>query len=195
MGGSPMRAKVRDIFQTVLLGIVIFLALQGSIQNFRVEGSSMTPALRDSQYLLVNKILYYRLDKNRLGNLIPFYAPENNGKIYPFHPPERGEVVVFNFSRDQSRNFVKRVIAVPGDWVEISNGKVLVNGEVMLESYAIGQSYPSIPKILLRDNQYFVLGDNRSESSDSRHWGPIHLDSIVGKAWISYWPFSEFAFE
>jgi signal peptidase I len=195
MGGLPMRAKVRDIFQTVLLGILIFLALQGSIQNFRVEGSSMTPALRDSQYLLVNKALYYRLDKGRLGKLIPFYVPENNGVLYPFHPPERGEVVVFKFFKDQSRNFVKRVIAVPGDWVEIRDGKVLVNDKVILESYAIGQSYPSIPKILLLDNQYFVLGDNRSESSDSRHWGPIHLDSIVGKAWISYWPFSELAFE
>ena len=195
MGGSSMRAKVRDIFQTGLLCIVIFLALQGSIQNFRVEGSSMTPALHDSQYLLVNKVLYYRLDKGKLGRLIPFYGPENNGTLYPFHPPQRGEVVVFKFSRDQSRNFVKRVIAVPGDSVEIRSGKVLVNDKIILESYAIGQSYPPIPKTLLRDDQYFVLGDNRSESSDSRHWGPIHLDSIVGKAWISYWPFSELAFE
>ena len=193
-----MRAKVREVLQTILLALLIFMALQASVQNFRVEGSSMDPTLSDSQYLLVNKLFYYRLDKGKLAGWLPFFNAEEGDTLYPFHPPSRGEVVVFRFPRDESRDFVKRVIGVPGDTVEIRDGKVFVNDRALQESYVAGPSNCSPPKTCqtrLKDKEYFVLGDNRVASNDSRDWGPVHLDNIVGRVWISYWPFSELGFE
>ncbi|MCZ6615664.1 MAG: signal peptidase I [Chloroflexi bacterium] len=192
-----MRAKVREVIQTILIALLIFMALQASVQNFRVEGSSMDPTLRDSQYLLVNKLFYYRLDKGKLAGWLPFFNAEEGDTLYPFHPPSRGEVVVFRFPRDESRDFVKRIIGVPGDEVEIRDGRVFVNGRALQESYALGPSICSLPQtcqIRLKDGDYFVLGDNRSASNDSRDWGPVHLDNIIGRVWVSYWPFSELGF-
>ena len=193
-----MRAKVREVLQTILLALLIFMALQASVQNFRVEGSSMDPTLRDSQYLLVNKLLYYQLDKARLARWLPFFNAEEGDTLHPFHPPNRGDVVVFRFPRDESRDFVKRVIGVPGDTVEIRDGRVFVNDRAIQEPYVVGPSSCSPQKTCqarLKDREYFVLGDNRGASNDSRDWGPVHLDNIIGRVWVSYWPLSELGFE
>jgi signal peptidase I len=193
-----MRAKVREALQTILLALLIFMALQASVQNFRVEGSSMDPTLHNSQYLLVNKLLYYRLDKSKLARWLPFFNAGEGDDLYPFHPPNRGDVVVFRFPKDESRDFVKRVIGVPGDKVEIRDGRVFVNDRAIQESYVTGPSTCAPPKTCqtrLKDGEYFVLGDNRGASNDSRDWGPVHLDNIIGRVWVSYWPFSELGFE
>ena len=195
---TTMRVQIREVLKTILLALLIFMALQASIQNFRVEGSSMDPTLSDRQYLLVNKLLYYRLDKARLARWLPFFDAEEGDNLYPFHPPNRGEVVVFRFPRDESRDFVKRVIGVPGDEVEIRDGRVFVNDRALQESYVLGSSNCSFPQtcqIHLKDGEYFVLGDNRPASNDSRDWGPVRLDNIIGRVWVSYWPFSELGFE
>ena len=158
----------------------------------------MDPTLRDSQYLLVNQLLYYRLDKARLARWLPFFNAEEGAILYPFHPPSRGDVVVFRFPRDESRDFVKRVIGVPGDTVEIRDGRVFVNDRAIQEPYVVGPSSCSPQKTCqarLKDREYFVLGDNRGASNDSRDWGPVHLDNIIGRVWVSYWPFSELGFE
>lgn len=193
-----MRTKVREVLQTALIAALIFIALQTSIQNFRVEGSSMVPTVVDSQYLLVNKLLYYRLDKGKLARWVPFFSAEHGDTLHLFHPPSRGELVVFRFPKDKARDFVKRIIGVPGDTVEIRDGRVFVNDWAVPESYARSPStcfaYQTC-KILLKGSEYFVLGDNRGFSNDSRDWGPVRLDDIVGKVWISYWPFSELGFE
>ena len=106
--------------------------------------------------------------------------------------------MVFRFPRDESRDFVKRVIGVPGDKLEIRDGRVFLNDRALQESYVLGPSNCSFPRtceIRLKDGEYFVLGDNRPASNDSRDWGPVHLDNIIGRVWVSYWPFSELGFE
>ena len=191
---QPMRAQIREILQTALLALLIFMALQASVQNFRVEGSSMQPTLHGGEYLLVNKFVYYRLDKARLARWIPFRDAEEGEVVYPFHPPRRREVVVFRFPQDPTRDFVKRVIAVPDDTVEVRAGRVYVNDELLDEPYVADRSRSVSPRRVLAEGEYFVLGDNRPSSNDSRDWGPVPLDNIVGRAWVTYWPFSDLGF-
>ena len=166
-----MCSQIREVLQTVLLALLIFMALQVSVQNFRVEGSSMKPTLQNGQYLLVNKFIYYRLDKARLARWLPFLNAGDGEALYPFHPPDRGEVVVFHFPRDPSRDFVKRVIAVPGDTVEIRQGRVYVNDAVVDEPYVSDRSRSILPRRALGEGEYFVLGDNRPFSNDSPRLG------------------------
>ena len=189
-----MRSLVREVLQTVLLALLIFMALQASIQNYRVEGSSMQSTLEDGQHLLVNKLVYYRLDRERLARWLPFLDAKDGEVLYPFHPPRRGEIVVFRFPKDPSRDFVKRVIAMPGDTVEVQRGRVYVNDGLIDEPYITSPSRFSFAKTLMEDGEYFVLGDNRPASNDSRDWGPVHLNDIIGRAWVTYWPFSELGF-
>ena len=154
----------------------------------------MKPALQDKQYLLANKVLYYHLDKARLARWLPFIDSDEKSFLYPFHPPSRGEVVVFRYPGDESRHFVKRVIGVPGDKVQIHGGKVYLNNTELREPYVVGSSncfHPKICQSWLNDGEYFVLGDNRQASNDSRDWGPVPMENVVGRAWVTYWPFSE----
>jgi len=186
-----MRRTLREILQTVLLGLLLFSGLQAGVQNFRVEGSSMNPTLGEGQYLLVNKLVYFRLDKARLAEHLPFVHAEAEDVTYLFHPPQRGEVIVFRYPKEESRDFVKRVIAIPGDTVEIQRGKVHINGTPLEEPYVVEPSRSSMEKRVMGPDEYFVLGDNRLHSNDSRNWGPVPLENIVGRVWMSYWPFSE----
>ncbi len=188
-----MRAVVRELIGTVILALLIFLALQFSVQNFRVEGSSMEPTLEEGQYLLVNKILYLRLDPQDIFKFIPFLDSDRTNFLFPISSPERGEVIIFHFPRDPSRDFVKRVIGEPGDTVEIKRGTVLVNGEALQEPY-INASKPyqgSMAPFHVGENEYFVLGDNRRASNDSRDWGAVPAENIIGKAWVNYWPLDQ----
>ena len=116
----------------------------------------------------------------------------DEGSSYLFDPPQRGEVVVFRFPVDPSRDFVKRVIAVPGDSVEIRNGNVFVNDKALEEPYTLDdpRGITMIEQVMGPD-EYFVLGDNRLQSNDSKNWGPVPLENIIGKVWVSYWPLSE----
>ena len=102
-----------------MLAAVIFFAVRTLAQNFRVEGSSMEPGLHDGQYLLVNKAIFFKINLDRLSKYIPFIDPGDNPERFLFRAPQRGDVIVFRFPRDPSRDFIKRVIAVPGDTVEI----------------------------------------------------------------------------
>ncbi len=189
-----MRSQIRELLQTVLLALLIFVALQASIQNYRVQGSSMQPTLHEGQFLLVNRLVYSRFDKARLARFLPFVDAETEDVVYPFHPPQRGDVVVFRFPWDPSERFVKRIIAVPGDTVEIRRGKVYVNDELLEEPYIVDSSRASLERRRMTAEEYFVLGDNRPASNDSRRFGPVPLNNILGKAWITYWPFSQLGF-
>ena len=185
-----MSSIVREFLEAIVLALVVFLVIQTSVQNFKVEGSSMQPTLEGGQYLLVNKLVYFRIDKERLSRIIPFWRVDNSEQSFAVHPPERGEVVVFRFPKDPSRDFVKRVIGVPGESVEIRNGTVFVNGQALDEPYLTSHDRSDMGQIFLRDGQYFVLGDNRSGSNDSRNWGPVPEENFLGKVWIIYWPLS-----
>ena len=187
-----MRKTLREILQTVLLTLILFAGLQGTVQNVRVDGFSMRPTLDEDQYLLVNKLAYSQINLANLSKYIPFFDFVGEGSSYLFDPPKRGDVVVFRFPVDPSRDFVKRVIAVPGDSVEIRNGNVFVNGKALEEPYTLDAPRGiSMLEQVMGPDEYFVLGDNRLQSNDSKNWGPVPLENIIGKVWISYWPLSE----
>jgi signal peptidase I len=158
-----VRRLVRDL---LLLVGVVFLGLVFLFQPFKVEGASMQPALVDHERILVNKLIY------RLG------------------PVQRGDVVVFWFPGDPHRSFVKRVIGVPGDHVAIRNGQVFVNGEALDEPYLTSspQRGDHHQPVTVRAGHYFVLGDHRTVSNDSRAWGQVPERLILGKAVLRYWP-------
>lgn len=183
-----MRALIRELIETVILALLIFLGLQFSIQNFRVEGSSMQPTLEEGQYVLVNKLVYLRLAPQGLSSLLPFVNSDREEVIFPFSAPSLGDVVIFHFPRDPSRDFVKRVIGVPGDVVEIKQGRVFLNGEEIDEPYVTHPDQGSMAPRSIPENSFFVLGDNRRASNDSRDWGTVPAENIIGKAWVSYWP-------
>ncbi len=186
-----MRRTLREILQTVLLTLILFAGLQGTIQNVRVDGFSMRPTLDENQYLLVNKLAYSQINLANLSRYIPFFDLGGE-ESYLFDSPQKGDVVVFRFPVDPSRDFVKRVIAVPGDSVEIRDGNVLVNGTALKESYTLEAPRAiSMSEQVMGTEEYFVLGDNRLQSNDSKNWGPVPLENIIGKVFVSYWPLSE----
>jgi signal peptidase I len=186
-----LRSALREIVETILLTLIIFLVVRGLVQPYRVEGTSMEPNLHSGQFLLVNKAVYFRLDPAQIAQYVPFINFSSARPMSLFHPPERGDVIVFRFPKDTSRDFVKRVIAVPGETVEIKGGVVHVNGQKLNEPYLRDNAnYNHGPEVVPPDN-YFVLGDNRNNSSDSHVWGDVEAQFIIGKAWLSYWPVSE----
>jgi signal peptidase I len=177
-----------ELVQTVILAAILFLAVRALAQNFRVEGSSMEPGLHNGQYLLVNKAVYYKINLKTLSRYIPFINAGDEPERFLLHGPQRGDVVVFRFPGDTHRDFIKRVIGVPGDTVEITDGVVKVNGVLIDEPYIMSRSHSDYAAAVVPPRSYFVLGDNRSNSSDSRNWGFVPEGNIIGKAQVSYWP-------
>ena len=195
---ATARALTRDLVQTVILALIIFLAFRFVVQNYRVEGPSMEPTVSGGQHLLVNRLVYLRFDDAHLPDFLPFVNGETGGQVYAFHPPRRGEVVVFRFPEEE-RDFVKRIVGLPGDTVEIRAGEVFVNGRPLNEPYVTDPDSGSMGPITVGEGSYFVLGDNRRRSDDSRprgagpgsQWRPVPAESIVGRAWLRYWPLAE----
>jgi signal peptidase I len=192
---SGIRGVVREILETAIFVLLIFLIVRGVVQNFKIEGQSMEPNLHSGQYILVNKIVFFHFDMNAPMRLLPGNAELGQKIVYPFRRPHRGDVVVFEYPRDQSKDYIKRVIGVEGDTVEIRDGKVFVNGVMLNEPYL--QGAPTICRvedrcaqgaIAVQAGTIFVLGDNRNNSSDSREWDELPLDRVIGQAWVSYWP-------
>lgn len=184
-----MREFIRELIETLLLSLAVFLALHLSVQNFRVEGSSMVPTLTEGQYIVANKIIYSRVTTDSILGFLPFAQPSGEGgSLYTFHPPRHGEIIIFNFPSDRSRDLVKRVIGLPGDTIEIQDGQVIRNGQPIDEPYVVNPDRRGIDPLVVPENSYYVLGDNRASSSDSRDWGFLSDEHVVGRAWISYWP-------
>ncbi|MCA9994663.1 MAG: signal peptidase I [Anaerolineales bacterium] len=162
---QPTEILVREIIETLLLTFFIFWLVNSLVGRYRIDGSSMNPTLADSQYLLINNVTYY-LDE-----------------------PERGDIIVFLHPRSDL-NLIKRVIGLPGDHVEVRDGMVIVNQVSLDEPYiAAPPNYSGIWDV--PDGQYFVLGDNRNNSSDSHSWGFLPVGNILGKASVVYWPPSD----
>ena len=162
-GLRTLRTWMRDLFFSVLISFFIILFVY---QPVRVEGGSMEPGLEDQEHIFINKLVY------RLESI------------------ERGDIVVFRYPRDTHKSFIKRVIALPGDRIRISYGHVFVNDEQVPEPYVPSdyQDAKSFPEIVVPNNAYFMLGDHRSASNDSREFGPIMRSYIYGKAVFGYWP-------
>lgn len=186
----------REVVETAILALVIFVGVRAVVQNFRVEGASMEPNFHTGQYVLVNKLLYTRLDRVPLVKWLPFVDESEHGDFL-FHPPKRGDVVVFEppIPNSGERDFIKRVIGEPGEHVLVKDGRIYINGLLLEEQYLPGiQTFCGGQwcDVTLGEDEYYVMGDNRGNSSDSKLWGPIKSDNIIGKAWLIYLPFSDF---
>ncbi len=154
---------LREIVETVLLAVILFLIVNFTTGRFEVRGYSMEPTLYDGQYLIVSKV------------------------IYRIHPPERGDIIVFHPPNGDSDDYIKRVVGLPGETVEVRDGATWIDGVPLEEPYMVSSGGSSGPRTL-GEGQYFVLGDNRANSSDSRSWGILPQEDIIGKAWLCYWP-------
>ena len=153
----------RDLLVSLAISAFIIIFLY---QPVKVEGTSMMPGLEDQERIFVNKF------------------------VYRWEPIQRGDIVVFRYPRDPSKSYIKRVIGVAGDRVRIENGQVFVNGEAVDEDY-VPSDYAdarSYPQVTVPANSYFVLGDHRTMSNDSRDFGPVNERYIYGKAVFGYWP-------
>lgn len=161
--GSSLGLWLRDLFVSVAASVLIITFLY---QPVRVEGTSMLPRLEDSDRLFINKFVYH------------------------IAAIERGDVVVFHYPRDPEKSYIKRVIALPGDRIWIAQGEVWVNGTPLHESYVPEQyrDTRSMADMIVPPNTYFMMGDHRSISSDSREFGPVQRSLIYGKAVFIYWP-------
>jgi signal peptidase I len=156
---------IRDLAFSVLIAVILIVFIY---QPVKVEGTSMMPALTDQERIFINKFNYHF----GIGNI------------------ERGDMVVFWFPVDTTKSYIKRVIGLPGDVVEIDRGQVIVNGKPLVENY-VPEEYrdrSSYPARTVPPDNYFVLGDHRSSSNDSRNWGYVDRKNIYGKAVFVYWP-------
>ncbi len=164
---------VREVIETVVLTLLMFLVIHSAVQNFNVDGHSMEPNLHDKELILVDKWTYL------------------------FHAPSRGDVIVFVAPPAPTEDYVKRIIGVPGDVITINNGSPTVDGVTLKESYVRPENMGATPedmainKMIVPPNDYFVMGDNRVGSSDSRTWGLLPRKNIIGRAALVYWPFGQ----
>ena len=188
---SPPTAKnqagraVREVVETLLLAALIFFLVRLVVLNFRVDGESMLPNLDDGQMLLVNRNAYQFVDAG--GN-----------RYYPFDPPERGDVIVFDPPTGSDKPYIKRIIGLPGEEVTFGDGNVFINGELLAEDYIEERTRCGARSdncdVIVPEGHVYVLGDHRNNSSDSRVFGPVPVENVVGKAWLSYWPADDVGF-
>ncbi|MBA4182028.1 MAG: signal peptidase I [Anaerolinea sp.] len=177
-----------------MLALLVFLSVRASFQNFKVDGNSMYPTLEDGQFLIVNKLVYSKVDMEKLSNFVPFVDPGSEKERNVFHGPQRGDIVVLVDPRKPDIDLIKRVIGLPGETVEILDGKVYVNDFLLEEPYIKKAWHDNKAKVLVPPGFYFVMGDNRDNSLDSRSQqvGFVPEDLIIGKAMLSYWPSNKF---
>lgn len=154
---------LRDLALSVVIMIIVILFLY---QPVKVEGTSMMPSLINQERIFINKF------------------------VYRFYPIERGDTVVFQFPQDTSKSYIKRVIGMPGDTVTVDHGAVIVNGKTLNEPYVPEEmrDLHSARTVTLLSDEYYVMGDHRNSSNDSRSWGPVERKYIYGKAVFVYWP-------
>ncbi len=152
-----------DVLETLILSVVLFFLINALSARIKVDGSSMEPTLHNGEFILVSKVNY------KVGE------------------PQRGDVVVFDFPRNITQEYIKRVIGLPGEQIRIDGGKVYVDGQPMMEPYI--QTAPTYQgNWEVPEGNLFVLGDNRNNSSDSHNWGMVPLENVVGEAFFIYWP-------
>jgi len=162
--GQSIREVVETILPAVFIALMIHLFLA---QATRVEGYSMEPTLHGQERLVIEKLSFH------------------------FHQPERGDIVVLRVPEYGKEMLIKRVIGLPGDTIAVENGQVILNGQPLGENYINGPPRGNYGPTIIPDDSVFVMGDNRNNSNDSRSFGPIPHENIVGRAWIRYWPLQE----
>ena len=155
---------LREVGIAVLIAAAVFGILQLNVQSYTVHFTSMLPGIEDRDWIMVNRASYF------------------------FGEPRRGDVIVFDTPFDSPRPFIKRIVGLPGDIVEIRDGMVHINGTVLKEDYTAAPPNYVLEAIQIPEDEYFVLGDNRNNSNDSRYGWTVPRENIRGKAWFTYWP-------
>jgi signal peptidase I len=159
-----MKSFLREVLITILLALLIFFGARATIQTFVVVMTSMEPSFHEGERLVVNKAVYF------------------------FRAPQRGDVVIFEAPNGEQDDFIKRVIGLPGDTVEVKDGAVYVNDIKLEEPYIKNPPSYTMAKLQVPEDSYFVLGDNRSHSNDSHNGWFVPRENIIGKAWLMTWP-------
>jgi signal peptidase I len=162
-----LKSLIREVLITLVIAVIIFLLLHFSIQNFIVEGHSMQPDLQDGERIFASKVTYY------------------------FSEPERGDVIILRLVSEQGTPLIKRLIALPGDTVAVKDGAVYINGTKLNEPYIKEPPAYELSERTVPEGEYFFLGDNRNNSSDSHTGWTIPRKNIIAKAWLAYWPPSQ----
>jgi signal peptidase I len=191
--GYLMKRKsvIREYIEAFVVAIVLALIIRTFVvQAFKIPSGSMEPTLLIGDHILVNKFIY--------GERIPF----TEIKLLDFRHPKKGEVIVFIYPKDESKDFIKRVIGVEGDKVEIKDKELYINDKLHNDSYGTYRDNAIIPghiqprdnfgPVVVPKNSLFVMGDNRDRSADSRFWGFVHLNKVKGKAFLIYWSWGGF---
>lgn len=190
------KSVVREYAEAILIALVLaFIIRSFVVQAFKIPSGSMKDTLLVGDHILVSKFSY----GTHIPNQIPFTSVQLFPDIHLFQEvPRRGDIIVFKYPRDKTRDFIKRVIGLPGETLEIKNQALYVNGEILKEgphvnhqdtNFLHGQYSPrdNLPAFKIPKGHVFVMGDNRENSQDSRWWGPLDLNLIKGKAFIIYW--------
>jgi signal peptidase I len=185
---APVKKKhiVREYAESIIIAVILALIIRTFVvQAFKIPSASMEDTMLIGDHLLVNKFIY--------GIKIPFV----DGRFLKIRDPQRGDVIVFEYPEDPSKDFIKRVIGTPGDTIQVINKKVYVNGKLYVNPHEVHKEPDMIPEaqnprdnmqpIKVPENSYFVMGDNRDRSYDSRFWGFVKIDKIKGLAFIKYW--------
>jgi signal peptidase I len=172
------KSFLRDLVEIVVLALVLYIVITFAVQTVHVMGTSMVPTLGDNDFLIASKISYH------------------------IHDPQRGDIVIFKPTNELAagsggKDYIKRIIGVPGDHLRIVHAQVFINGHLLKEPYlnevwTWTDTYNGGQEFVLATGQYFVMGDNRNHSTDSRFLGPQNKDQFLGKAWVRIWPLSTF---
>jgi signal peptidase I len=162
------KSMIRELLETVIsAGVIAFIIITFIGQVTVVRGASMEPTLHNNERLIADKI------------------------SYRFESPKRSEIIIFKPPLEIKRNYIKSIIGIPGDKIEIIKGEIYLNDNKLEDNYVKYKSYEDVSAILVPDDSFFVLGDNRSNSSDSRYWGFVPRKNVVGKAWVVFWPLNK----
>lgn len=192
MAEKRKKSSLRENIEAVVIAIIIALFIRTFlVQAFKIPSGSMLETLQIGDQILVNKFIY--------GVKIPFTSGKT---LIPVKDPEKGDIVVFKYPEDPSKDFIKRVVAIQGDTLEIIDKKLYVNGNLINgEDYAVHKTGEIIPgkfsprdnlrKITIPENKLFVMGDNRDNSHDSRFWGFVDLRAVKGEAFMIYWSWNK----
>ena len=196
-GQARSATLVGEIFRTLLFALIIFLTARLLILPYQVDGRSMAPNLEHHERVLVNRAVYMHLDLDRLVGWIPGLGGVTENAYYPFTSPQPGDIVVLNPPQYSAEPYIKRTIATAGDVVDIRDGRVFVNGVALDEPYIQGvttncYSAEYCDGYVVPEDAIYVMGDNRPDSFDSRSFGAVPLDNVIGKAWFSNWPAERF---
>jgi signal peptidase I len=193
--GENIVAVLREMVETVIFALLVFLVVQSVSRNYKVQSISMQPNLYEGQYVVVNRVVFAN------GPLID--ALKRTAGKYDlgrkvldgiFHSPQRGEIIVFTPVTNTKPDLIKRVIGIEGDKVELRQGQVYINDQPIDEPYIRPAPGQSFGPVIVGKDQLFVMGDNRGNSSDSRVFGMLPMKNVIGRAWLRYWPPHDWGF-